>query len=151
MEKALPLPLWGAALLGAATLGLVGIAAHRAGPLILAHFACTAGYGGLGVGVLIDRGVNVDSRGLLGIVLIAAGLGVIYRAPLAWIRVLVGVPLTVSAQLLLAIDLGPGYRTGTGLAGSALVHAVLAAGTIVLWNRQRAEAIVATETEAGGR
>lgn len=145
VEQALPLPVWGAGLLLAGTLGLVGIAAHRAGPLILAHLMCWAAYGGLGIGILMDRGIDVDGRGILGILLIGAGLGVIYRAPLAWVRILVGVPLTVSAQWLLAIDLGPGYRTGTGLAGSALIHAVLAVGTVVLWNRQRARAVVDAE------
>lgn len=150
IERAMPLSLWGAGLFLAGTLGLIGIAAHRAGPLILAHGMCCAAYGGLGIGILMDRGVDVDGRGVLGILLIGAGLAVIYRAPLAWVRILVGVPLTVAAQWLLAIDLGPGYRTGTGLAGSALIHFVLAAGTVVLWNRQRAKAVVAAERAGSG-
>ena len=74
---------------------LVGIAAHRAGPLILAHLACMAGYGGLGVGVLVDRGVNVDSRGLLGIVLIGVG-----RARLASVAVAIATLLGVAGPIL---------------------------------------------------
>lgn len=140
-ETAIPAPWGGAIMAASAVLVLVGLAARSAPAIVVAHLSIGAGYFWLGVGLLVERGVDIDFRGLFALAGMGLGLWLLL-APEQTVLRFVGVGLLVAGQLLLSDDLGLDYRTGVGLLGAAAVHGVLAFGTFVLWTAQRVRPVV---------
>jgi len=132
------LQVWGWLFYGLAVLGVVGLALRHIGPVIVAHLGLFALYGGLGASLLGGAGIRFTPLAWLGVLVGAAGAWLVWteRVGLA-ARFCFGLPLMLMGQLALTGDLGPDYRTGLGLVGGALLHVILAAGTVVAWLRQR--------------
>lgn len=149
VESAAPLWLWGVLFYGSALVALVGLAGRWAVPVVLAHVALFCWYGGIGYGLLQGIGVQVSWGLPLGGLLSIGGTWLVFsRRPFPLpARVFLGVPAMLVGQYLSAVDLGAGYRTGTALMASGVMHLTIGLGTFVLWQRQRMEVRLALEVE----
>lgn len=136
VEAAAPYPVWGGLFYGLALVVLVGVAGRWPSVMILGHLAFSALYLGLGLLVLsATSGLTV--LGAVGLVLASLGTWSLLtsRVTAMRVRLTAGLPLMILGHLAVAVSLGANYRTGTGLALSAAVHAALAAG--VSWSSVR--------------
>jgi len=149
VESAAPPAVWSGLLLGSAAVVLLGLAGRWPGILILGHALLAAVYAGVGLPVLTatatgspDTILLILSCGTLGTWTLVSG-----RAPGGMTARLLAVTLMVGTVIALSTVLGVDYRTGTGLAGGAVVHAALAAGVALGTVRRRAEREVDQERE----
>ena len=135
-EQAIPLWLGGSLMVASAGLVILGLAWRRPAPIVVGHLSVAAGYTWIGVGLLAQRGTDLDLRGLAGLLAIGGGLWAVFR-PQHLASRLAGVVVLLAGQWVLSVDLGADYRTGVGQLGAALIQVTLAAGTTVLVIRQR--------------
>jgi hypothetical protein len=139
-------PAYGWLLYGSTILVLLGLAIRRGVPVILGHALLASWYAGLGVTALGGIGAVLDWR--VGVGLALGGIGVAallterHRTPIR----LAGVAAMLLGQAALVAGLGTDYRTGTGLVSGGVQHAILAVGTLVLWQRDRLRRVVDRES-----
>jgi len=143
-------PLAGGMLYAGVLLALLGIAARLPGPAIAGHALLAAWYTGLGMVTLLD-GHTLTLAGVVGAGIGVTGVALVLHPRVrAAVRLLAGVPLMLGGQYVLAADLGSDYRTGTGLVGAGLLHAALAVGTFILWQRRELRQLVDREVPRAG-
>jgi len=135
LDRAAADPAYGWLLYGSTVLVLLGLAIHRAGPVILGHALLGSWYLGLGVNTLTSTS-HLRFGVLTGLVASAAGVYALLAAS-RWPYRLLGVAGMLAGQALLVVGLGGDYRAGTGLVAAGILHATLAVGTFILWQRQR--------------
>lgn len=139
VEAAGSLHVWGWLFYVSAAAALVGLAGRWAPVVIIAHTSLFAWYSGIGIGLLQAEGIHITPSVIAGLVLAITGTWLVFRrhAASAPIRLLIGVPAMLVGQGLMSSGLGQDYRTGTGLLGAGALHLTIAAGTWLLWKRQR--------------
>jgi hypothetical protein len=130
-------PAYGALLYGSTILVLAGLAIRRGVPVILGHALLASWYTGLGVAALGGIAVVLDWRVLLGLAFAALGVAVLLSTRHGLLLRLAGVVAMLAGQAAVVVGLGADYRTGTGLIAGGLQHAILAVGTLLLWQRDR--------------
>lgn len=139
VDAAGSMQVWGWLFYGSAALALFGLAGRWAPVVIAAHAALFAWYGGIGIGLLQEQGIDLSITVIAGVLCAIAGTWLVFRraSHSASIRLLVGVPGMLVGQELMSSGLGADYRTGTGLMAAGIMHLTIAAGTWLLWTRQQ--------------
>ncbi len=137
VDQTLPLPVWGAFLVGGVVLVGIGAAISQPYLVIAGHALCGGAYTGVGVGQTLVAAETLPmgwtDPNLPAIVggLLAAAIAVNVARDQPRIHwptiVLIGTAsfLVVSGLLTLAI-VGDGFRTGVGLIGGGFLHTLLA-------------------------
>jgi hypothetical protein len=138
-------PVYGWLLYGSTALVLAGLAIRRGVPVILGHALLASWYAGLGVSALGGLGAVLDWRLLAGLAFAGAGTYALLAGHARMLVRLAGVGAMLLGQAVAVVGLGADYRTGTGLLSAGAQHAILAVGTLVLWQRDRLRRVVDRE------
>jgi hypothetical protein len=147
VEQAAPLQVWGWLFYGSVVLALLGIAARRPWLTIVGHGLLGCWYAGVGIGLLQTEGAGLNPLVVTGALIGGGGAWLVFRRSSdgTTLRLLAGVPAMLAGQWLLAVGLGDGYRSGTGLISGAVIQFALATVTWLAFTRQRLTAQIERE------
>jgi hypothetical protein len=139
-------PVYGWLLYGSTVLVLAGLAIRRGVPVILGHALLASWYAGLGVAAL-GADALLDWRTLGGLAFGGCGLAVLLASRHGLLLRVAGLGAMLLGQAAVVVGLGVDYRTGSGLLSAGVQHAILAVGTVILWQRDRLRRVVEREPD----
>lgn len=130
IEQALPLGLWGGALLLFSGLVFAGLFGGWVWPIIVGHLAMAALYGAFAYGLLAQTPIRSGKLAAIGLLLltIAIVLGVCRWRRWPWLRFTLAMALLLIGGWTCAYGLGYDFRSGTGLFVAGTAHAAFAVG-----------------------